>query len=38
MTDGASAEFISYMSGSDPADPVDRAIRRLGPQFSLSMA
>jgi acetoin utilization protein AcuC len=26
MTDGASAEFISYESGSDPADPVDRSI------------
>ncbi|HEY3956852.1 MAG TPA: acetoin utilization protein AcuC [Streptosporangiaceae bacterium] len=26
MTDGASAEFTSYESGYDPADPVDRAI------------
>jgi acetoin utilization protein AcuC len=26
MTDGASAEFTSYESGFDPADPVDRAI------------
>ena len=27
MTDGASNEFISFQSGSDPADPVDRAIQ-----------
>jgi acetoin utilization protein AcuC len=26
MTDGASAEFTSYESGYDPADPVDRSI------------
>jgi acetoin utilization protein AcuC len=27
MTDGATAEFISFQSGSDPADPVDRSIQ-----------
>jgi acetoin utilization protein AcuC len=27
MTDGASAEFISFPSGSDSGDPVDRAIQ-----------
>jgi acetoin utilization protein AcuC len=27
MTDGSAAEFVSYESGFDPADPVDRSIR-----------
>jgi acetoin utilization protein AcuC len=27
MTDGENAEFLSYKSGSDPADPVDRSIQ-----------
>jgi acetoin utilization protein AcuC len=27
MTDGANAEFLSYKSGSDQADPVDRSIK-----------
>jgi acetoin utilization protein AcuC len=27
MTDGSAAEFASYESGFDPADPVDRSIR-----------
>ena len=26
MTDGASAEFVPFESGYDPAEPVDRAI------------
>jgi acetoin utilization protein AcuC len=28
MTDGASADFVSFASGVDPGDPVDRAIMR----------
>jgi len=28
MTDGASADFVSFASGMDPGDPVDRAIMR----------
>jgi len=28
MTDGASASYLSFASGMDPADPVDRAIMR----------
>jgi acetoin utilization protein AcuC len=28
MTDGASADYLSFASGADPGDPVDRAILR----------
>jgi hypothetical protein len=30
MTDGASAQFVPFESGYDPADPVDRAIMATG--------
>jgi acetoin utilization protein AcuC len=28
MTDGASADYVSFAAGADPGDPVDRAILR----------